>query len=84
MFHLCAMFNLLIGLTLVSQFNVWSMTLSVFVTLLGWWMIIRGVMALFVPQVLMKLCMGKGNSMKICGVVELVWGLLLCWYAFWM
>lgn len=83
-FHCNAMVNLLLGLAIVSQFNVWSMTLSIFVTLLGWCLILRGVMALFVPQVLMKVMMGKAANVKTWAVITFVWGLLLCRFAFWM
>lgn len=83
-FHCNAMVHLLLGLAVVSQFNVWAMNISVLVTLLGWAMIVRGVMALFVPQMLVKMMMGKGSNMKAWGVIGLIWGLLLCWMAFWM
>ncbi|MGE0670634.1 MAG: hypothetical protein AB7H48_01725 [Parachlamydiales bacterium] len=84
LFHCCAMINLLLGLAIVSQYNMWMMALPVFVTLLGWWLIIRGVMSLFVPQMMIKMMMGKGVNTKAWGVVTFVWGLLLCWLAFWM
>ena len=83
-FHSGAMINLLIGLTILSQFNMWAMNLMVLVTVLGWCMVVRGVMALFVPQMFMKLIMGKSDKLKTWGVIHLVWGLLLCWLAFWM
>lgn len=83
-FHLCAMINLLLGLTVLSQFNMWSMSLMVFVTLLGWAFVVRGVMALFVPQMFMKIVFGKADRIKTLGTIHFVWGLLLCWLAFWM
>lgn len=83
-FHCSAMICLLLGLTVLSQFNMWSMSLMVFVTLLGWALVARGVMALFVPQMLMKLTAAKADRIKTWGVIHFVWGLLLCWLAFWM
>ncbi len=83
-FHLCAMINLLLGLAVLSQFNMWAMSLMVFVTLLGWMFVVRGVMALFVPQMFIKIMCGKADRVKTMGVIHFVWGLLLCWLAFWM
>ncbi len=84
LFHSCAMINLLLGLAIVSQYNMWMMALPVFVTLLGWLLIIRGVMALFVPQMMLKMMIGKGANTKVWGFVTFIWGLLLCWLAFWI
>jgi hypothetical protein len=83
LFHCCSMKNLLVGLTVVSLFNVWSMTLPVLVTLLGWWLIFRGVMALFIPQMMIKLMTGKGMNTKVWALLTFVWGILLSWLAFW-
>ncbi|MBI3237083.1 MAG: hypothetical protein HYZ48_05240 [Chlamydiales bacterium] len=83
-FHLGAMVNLVLGLIIVSQFNMWSASITVLVTLLGWGMILRGVMALFVPQMLIKIMMGKSSNMKTWSFITLIWGILLSWLAFWM
>jgi len=84
LFYMTGWMSLLIGLIIVSQYNVWSMTLAVLVTLLGWAMIIRGILALFIPQLLVKLTMGKPSYCKVMGFVPFIWGLLLCWFAFYM
>lgn len=76
--------NLLIGLAILSQYDMWSMDAYVLVTLLGWFMVVRGVMALFVPQLLIQLTMTNTSFMKIMGIIPLVWGLALCWLAFFM
>jgi len=83
-FYMSGWLNLLIGLVIVSQYNVWSMSLAFLVTLLGWVMIIRGILALFIPQLLMQLTMGKNSWCKVMGIIPFVWGLLLCWFAFYM
>lgn len=83
-FHVGALINLLLGLTVLSEFNVWSSTLTVFVTLLAWFLIVRGVLALFVPQIFVKLVMGKADRVRFWGIVHFIWGILLCWLAFWM
>lgn len=84
LFHSNALLSLLMGLAIISQFNMWSTSLAVFVTLLGWCLIVRGVLSLFVPQMMMKIMMGKGANDKAWGVITFVWGVLLCWLAFWM
>ena len=81
--YVMSIINLLIGLTILNQFNVWMMGLSILVTLLGWFTLIRGLMALFVPHVLMKWAHDP-SWMKVKGIVPLVWGFGLCWLAFWM
>ncbi len=78
-----SIFNLLIGLTILSQFNVWVMGLSFLVTLLGWVTLVRGLLALFVPQMWIKWSHDP-SWMKIKGIVPLIWGFGLCWLAFWM
>jgi hypothetical protein len=82
--YLWGVVNVLIGLTILSQYNLWAWNLPLLVTLLGWVTLIRGVMALFVPQLLMKLVMNDPGWLKIKGIIPLIWGFGLCWLAFWM
>jgi hypothetical protein len=83
-FYFSGVMNLLIGLTVLSQYDMWSWDAYVLVTLLGWVMVVRGVMALFVPQLLIQLTMSNTSFMKAMGIIPLVWGLALCWLAFFM
>jgi hypothetical protein len=82
-FYLSGCANLLIGLVIVSQYNSWMMGLAFLVTLLGWVMIIRGILALFMPQLLVKV-MSNASWAKTRGIIVFIWGLLLCWFAFYM
>lgn len=82
-FCMMGVINLLIGLTVVTNFNMWSWTLAGLVTLFGWWMLVRGVMVFFLPQLLIKLTTPSAKSSKICGIIPLVWGFGMCWLAFW-
>ena len=79
-----AVFNLLIGLFIINMYNVWVWDVFFFVTLLGWVMFLRGVFALFMPQVVVKAVMTKGNWMKTMGVIPFVWGLILTWTGYYM
>ncbi len=79
-FHLIGLLNFLFGLVLVSTYNIWEMNILFFVTLLGWVFIIRGILICFMPQVMIKSMAYK--SMRIWGIIQLIWSLLLCWAAF--
>jgi hypothetical protein len=82
--YLMGIINMLIGLTILSQWNLWAWNLPLLVTLLGWVTLIRGVMALFLPHLLMKLATHDPGWLKIKGIIPLIWGFGLCWLAFWM
>jgi hypothetical protein len=82
--YLMGVVDLLIGLTILSEYNIWSWTLPLLVTLLGWVMLIRGLMAFFVPQLLVNLSMNNPSWLKVKGTIPLIWGFGLCWLAFWM
>ena len=81
-FFLMGAINLLLGLFIISHYNFWSWSKSFLVTLLGWVLIIRGVMAFFVPQVLIKATMSDPASAKMVGWIPFIWGMILCWVAF--
>jgi hypothetical protein len=83
-FYTSGWIHLFLGLVVVSQYNVWSASLAVLVTLLGWAMIVRGILTLYMPQVVVKFAMSRTRWLKGMGLVPLVWGLLLTWYAFYM
>lgn len=73
-----------VGFTVISQYDMWSMDAHVLVTLLGWAMIVRGILGLFGPQMLLDMYLGRHRFVKVCGLIPLVWGVLLCWIGFFM
>ncbi len=73
-----------VGFTVLSQYDVWGMNALVLVTLLGWVLVVRGILGLFVPQMLFDMCAGHQGFMRVCGIIPLVWGLVLCWIGFFM
>ncbi len=73
-----------VGFTVLSQYDMWDMGILVLVTLLGWAMIVRGILGLFAPQFLLDMYLGHRGFSKVCGLVPLVWGVLLCWIGFFM
>ena len=73
----CGKTNLLIGLAILSQYNHWSQTLEVLITILGWVLVIRGVLLMFLPNVIAKTTMKDIRAVRVCAVIILVWGILL-------
>ncbi len=77
--------NLIVGLGVLSQFSMWNMGgCSVLVTLFGWVALIRGLVAFFMPHVLMNKRVMGSSYLKVKGAVMLVWGFFMCWLGFWM
>ncbi len=74
--------SLLVGLVMVEQFNLWQANLLIFVTLLGWAYLLRGLVVFFAPQLFLKCEMHEKKLFTTWAVVRLVWGLILVWIAF--
>jgi hypothetical protein len=77
-FYILGVFQLFIGLILVTQCNIWVINKVILVTILGWFLLLRGIVSLFVPQLLLKL-LPKGKKVQWIGLLPLVWGILLYW-----
>lgn len=82
--YLSGIINLLVGLTVISEFTMWSWGLSVLVTLFGWALLVRGLMVFFLPQYLLKKTMAHADMLRVKAIIVLVWGFGMCWFAFWM
>lgn len=80
--YVLAIINLVFGLTIVNCYNEWVGNITILVTLLGWLFLVHGICCLFFPQLVVKQWI-KNKHFSIRGLVGLVWGLLLCWFAFW-
>jgi uncharacterized membrane protein HdeD (DUF308 family) len=78
-FYLVGAINLFLGLVVVNEYNVWDWTPPLLVTLLGWFLIVRGLLALFVPQSFVKSATENPSWTKLKGIVPLVWGILMFW-----
>lgn len=78
-----AVINLLLGLLIINTTNEWTMAVTALVSLLGWVFLIRGLIFLFMPKFVTKY-LAKKNGMYLRGVIGLIWGLVLCWLAFWI
>lgn len=82
-FCVTGVISLLVGLTVITNFNMWSWSLAVLVTIYGWWMVLKGFMTFFLPQMLIKCTMSNTKWLKVKGIIPLVWGLGMCWLAYW-
>ncbi len=81
-FYILTVFNLFLGIVIVNHYNSWMMNGAFLVTLLGWVMTLRGVLGLFVPQILIKHTMTSVSFLKVKGLIPFIWGVALCWLAF--
>ena|SRR3972149_9918263 len=81
-FYMMGLTNLLIGLAIVNMYNMWMWHPAVLISLLGWVLIIRGVLVLFIPQLIIKHTMTNHRFMRAFGLLPLVWGLALWWFGF--
>ncbi len=77
--YLIAFVNLLVGLIIVHTYNEWVADMSVFVTILGWVVLLRAFIGIFMPQMFMKMFTPKWIIPT--GVITLVFGLFLGWFA---
>jgi len=78
-FYLIGAINLFLGLIVINEYNVWDYSHGILVTLLGWVMILRGLVCLFFPQAFVKPVLDHPAWAKFKGVIPLVWGILLFW-----
>ena len=81
-FFMMGMINILVGLVIVNMYNVWMWHPAVLVSLLGWVLLIRGVLILYIPQLIIKYTMTSHMVMRAIGLTPLIWGLALWWFAF--
>ncbi len=75
--------NVLLGLTILTQYNGWDWSLFRLMTLLGWCYVIRGVMMFFLPQMYFKCAHGNPNWVRVKGIIPLVWGFGSTWLGYW-
>ena len=81
-FFMMGMINMLIGLVIVNMYNVWMWHPAVLVSLLGWVLLIRGILILYIPQLIIKYTMTNHMVMRAIGLIPLIWGLALWWFGF--
>jgi uncharacterized membrane protein HdeD (DUF308 family) len=74
--------SLLIGAVIVVLNNVWTTGLPLFVTILGWLALIKGVFIVIFPGVAASFYrkLNKSSILALCGIVVFVIGLVLLYW----
>jgi hypothetical protein len=80
-FYMSGTMNLLVGLTVLSLYNEWSKEIAVLITLFGWVLVVRGLLAFFFPHTLMRIAERIAKGFQYLSFLLLVWGLALVWFA---
>ncbi len=75
----------LLGLMVISMYNVWEFNVWLLVTLLGWGMFVKGVVFFLIPGSALKGVVGFGKNLGALyfgGLVHTVVGAVLGYYAY--
>lgn len=82
--YLAGFLILILGILLVVSHNIWSGDWRLVITILGWLVLLKGVIRIFFPQTVKKLIEKKKTTRKfmIGEVVVLITGLYLLYYGF--
>lgn len=74
--------NVLLGIVFITSFNYWYMSIELLVTLLGWFLLIRGLILMFFPKTLDSMMKTYMKSSLLYSLIGIAWGLALAWFAF--
>ncbi len=80
---LVGMINIVLGVAVILTYNVWDLSWRVIVTVLGWLVIIRGSLILFLPDTVKKIAeklRSKVNWLPIMFFVGVLLGCLLVYF----
>ena len=79
-------FNMLLGFGILSVYNEFHLDLTLLVTVLGYLLVIRGLLVLFLPKRIFALASKLIHSkyLRYVGAVTFLWGLGLTWLGFYM
>ncbi|MFH1533864.1 MAG: hypothetical protein ABID64_02950 [Nitrospirota bacterium] len=75
----------LLGLVVIGMYNVWEFNVWLIVTVLGWAMLVKGVVYFLIPGSALKGVVGLGKNLGLLYVGGLVWavaGAALGYYAY--
>lgn len=85
LFFFIAILTLILGLLLVMSHNLWVMGWPVIITIIGWIILITGIVRLFVPDVSSRAghwWLRNPNYLLIAAVIYLIVGLFLLYKAY--
>ncbi|MBP9841422.1 MAG: hypothetical protein KBC64_03235 [Simkaniaceae bacterium] len=80
--HMGGFLNLLIGLTIVHVCPNWALDQTIFITILGWVLIVRGLCVFFAPKAILWLFKLSSGWHLALSFIVILWGLILCRVAF--
>ena len=83
--YLFGLIDLAAGLAIVLTHNVWTANWRVLITLIGWLMLIRGVLRSLIPDTVMgyaKRLIRNERVYLVSGVVLTILGLVLCYFGY--
>ncbi len=73
------------GLAIVLTHNVWTANWRVLITLIGWWMLLRGAARILIPDTIMGYAaklVGNKQFYPVSGIVLVILGLVLCYFGY--
>ncbi|MCB1080542.1 MAG: hypothetical protein AB7N99_01640 [Simkaniaceae bacterium] len=82
--YLGGVVNLVLGLAIITSYNIWEVNLELLVTLLGWFLFIRALLVFFLPNAVIKMSKMQETAYVFFGLLSVVWGLAMSWLAFMM
>lgn len=77
--YLYGLIHFLLGFFIIAVHNVWESNIFLSVTLLGWVLILRGVMFWFMPGQYLKNREIGSLIMKLFKFIVIIWGIILLW-----
>ena len=83
--YLFGLMDFAAGLAIVLNHNVWIASWPVLITLIGWLLLVRGIVRVLIPQTLMGYAekMFRGTLVySISGAALIVLGLVLCYFGY--
>lgn len=79
--YLGGILNLLIGLTILSTYGTWSLSLAVVLPIVGWLILIRGLLVLYYQEKMMQWTIALEPYWKVLALIPFIFGLLLSIFA---
>lgn len=75
-------FNLLMGMTITTFYNLWGFDWTILVTLLGWTFVLRGLLITFFRKDFIHFINLRATKLQIWGAIPLAWGALLSYFGY--
>lgn len=77
-----AMVNVMIGIALVLTYNVWDNSWKIIITILGWLVLLRGVLVLFSPEFPKKARLYFERNINVLNGILLAFVILGCFLVY--